>query len=460
MCDFGDGILGAERASILETGARLMRLAAVDPGAVSREELAEIVVSLSSAAESAAVMAGRYMSVGESTAASLTKGEKSIVALVGSGSRITKHRAQQLKRAGTIGFRFPAFHEALIAGKITTGHVDILVSAARLADSSQLTAAERSLAALAVLCTPEEFRDHMKVWLAAADPTEHLDQFLAEQAKRHFQYGKDLFGNYHFQGTFEPITGEQVINSIENRKAQLVAEGGPATSAGTVDALVDLVLGEHNGVAHVEIIAPEPAATEWKIYNEDPEPAQHSAQQTGFGTTQPATKVDLELEQHDALMCAEVDAFTDWHRYMTGAPDLATTPTTTIGDLGFRSIIYPQTAGGTLVPPTIVARLAQRGRIRRNVLDTNGNLKQDRAGGRRFRAAQKRMIRLRDTHCQHPGCRTPARWSQYDHIQAHQDGGPTLVANGQLLCRFHHRYKHRNDPMGSRVFDDSAVQLE
>lgn len=456
LADYGDGLLGAERASILETGARLMRLAAVDPAAVSREELAEIVVSLSSAAESAAVMAGRYMSVGESTAASLTKGEKSIVALVGSGSRITKHRAQQLKRAGTIGFRFPAFHDALIAGKITTGHVDILVSAAKLADSTQLAAAERSLAALAALCTPEEFRDHMNTWVAAADPTEHLDRFLAEQAKRHFQYGKDLFGNYHFQGTFEPITGEQVINSIENRKAQLVTKGGPATSAGTVDALVDLVLGEHKGVAHVEIIAPEPAATEWAIYNEDHEPPQGC----GFDTIEAATSVDLDVEEHNALMCAEIDAFTEWHHYMTGAANLTTTPTTTVGDLGFRSIIYPQTAGGTLVPPTIVAKLAQRGRIQRNVLDRNGNLKQDRPGGRRFRATQERMIRLRDSHCQHPGCRTSARFSQYDHIQAHHDNGATLVANGQLLCKFHHRYKHRHDHMGSRIFDDSAVQLE
>lgn len=451
LCDVGDGFLGAEREVILRTGSELSRLAGVDPAGLSREELADLVVSLTSAAESVSVMAGRYMGQGEAVAASLTKGEKSMVALVSSGSRVSRRRAQQLKRAGTIGYRFPHFHEALMEGRITTGHIDVLVGAAKLADSMSLAAAERALAALAVLCTPEEFREKLAEWVAAADPIEHLDQFLREQAKRHFCYGKDLFGNIHFSGTFEPVTGEQMINSIHDRQAELVARGGSVTSAGTVDALVDLVLGDKNGAANLEVICAQPDT----LTIDDAEPEQVVVPEGQV--VHDANEADIASQQADQFRCVEADTFLHWHRYMYGSRDNLCPPVPTIGDTGFGSIIYPRTAGGTLIPPTIVAKLARKGRVRRHMIDTDGNLTRDVAGGRRFTAVQKRMIRLRDSHCQHPGCRTPIRSCDYDHTDPHHNGGPSLTSNGQTLCRFHHRYKHRNDHKGSRLYDNTPV---
>ena len=454
LCDVGDGFLGAEREVILRTGSELLRLAAVDPAGLSREELADLVVTLTSAAESASVMAGRYMGQGEAVAASLTKGEKSMVALVSSGSRVSRRRAQQLKRAGTIGYRFPHFHEALMEGRITTGHIDVLVTAAKLADSMSLAAAERALTALAVLCTPEEFREKLAEWVAAADPNEHLDQFLREQAKRHFSYGKDLFGNIHFSGTFEPVTGEQMINSIHDRQAELVAQGGSTTSAGTVDALVDLVLGDKNGAANLEVICAEPDTL--TIDHDEPE---HVVVVPEGQVVHDPTPADIAAAEADRYRCIEADAFLHWYEHTYGPRQQtnACPPVPTVGDTGFGSIIYPRTAGGTLIPPAIVAKLARKGRVRRHMIDADGNLTGDTAGGRRFTAIQKRMIRLRDNHCQHPGCGTPIRSCEYDHTDPHHNHGPSLTHNGQPLCRFHHRYKHRNDHKGSHQFRDSPI---
>jgi hypothetical protein len=57
--------------------------------------------------------------------------------------------------------------------------------------------------------------------------------------------------------------------------------------------------------------------------------------------------------------------------------------------------------------------------------------------------ALRRAVIARDRHCQHPGCRRPAKWCDIDHKIPWSKGGETNRANLQLLCRFHHRLKHR-----------------
>jgi len=61
---------------------------------------------------------------------------------------------------------------------------------------------------------------------------------------------------------------------------------------------------------------------------------------------------------------------------------------------------------------------------------------------RQWSAAQRRAITVRDRHCVWPGCRRPAGWCEIDHIIPWQAGGPTDVANGRLLCRYHHQLRH------------------
>ena len=68
--------------------------------------------------------------------------------------------------------------------------------------------------------------------------------------------------------------------------------------------------------------------------------------------------------------------------------------------------------------------------------------------------ALRRAVIARDRHCQHPGCYRPAMWCDIDHILPWYLGGETKLSNLQLLCRYHHRLKHRrlragpNGPFG------------
>lgn len=56
-------------------------------------------------------------------------------------------------------------------------------------------------------------------------------------------------------------------------------------------------------------------------------------------------------------------------------------------------------------------------------------------------------LRLRHSTCAVPGCTRPASWAcEHDHIEEYchdcpEDGGPTAVENGHLLCWQHHRAK-------------------
>ena len=56
--------------------------------------------------------------------------------------------------------------------------------------------------------------------------------------------------------------------------------------------------------------------------------------------------------------------------------------------------------------------------------------------------AQRRAVTVRDPHCQHPGCRAPARWCDMHHLVEWEHGGTTDTANLVLLCGRHHVAVH------------------
>lgn len=56
--------------------------------------------------------------------------------------------------------------------------------------------------------------------------------------------------------------------------------------------------------------------------------------------------------------------------------------------------------------------------------------------------ALRNALRLRDGHCQWPGCERPASWCDGHHIVHWVEGGSTDLDNLVLLCRRHHRMVH------------------
>jgi hypothetical protein len=405
----GLGLLAEERAVLAEIGALVDQVISIDLSAVSRTELAEVVINMAAESERLSAMAGRFMELGERSACSYTKGERTMIGLVNARGRVSRARAGSMRRAGRALYRFPNFHTALLAGKITLGHVDVMSKWARMANSDQVRDAEPALAAVAVLSTPEEFEDALRTWVAVADPDEHLDEYLRAQARRHLHLQPDLFCNVHVTGVLDPLLGEQVMNTVVENARRLQADNRDLSIAeANHDALVQLVLDPH-----------------------------------GKGTVRP----NLEI------LVTDSDA--------DGTPDPTAHARVPVpGDRGFSAVRYPRTAGGNLIPPAVVRALRPTARERRHRVTPSGCLVDDRPAGRHFTTLQRRMIRLRDTRCQHPGCRKSARACEYDHITAWSAEGPTLVANGQLLCPFHHHYKHRHDHGAppSKLFQDSPLE--
>ncbi|WP_243061942.1 HNH endonuclease signature motif containing protein [Humibacter sp. RRB41] len=63
---------------------------------------------------------------------------------------------------------------------------------------------------------------------------------------------------------------------------------------------------------------------------------------------------------------------------------------------------------------------------------------------RSFSAAQRTILRLRDGGCLWPSCDRPAWQAEAHHINPWSEGGRTDVADGVLLCKFHHLNLHNN----------------
>ena len=62
---------------------------------------------------------------------------------------------------------------------------------------------------------------------------------------------------------------------------------------------------------------------------------------------------------------------------------------------------------------------------------------------RTFSAPLRRSLAGRHRHCQWPGgCDRPAEWCDGHHLHHVAHGGKTIIANGVLLCGFHHRLVH------------------
>jgi hypothetical protein len=91
------------------------------------------------------------------------------------------------------------------------------------------------------------------------------------------------------------------------------------------------------------------------------------------------------------------------------------------------------------VPVSEAVQAACAGGVQTVVFGTDGDVLNLGREVRGFTKRQRRAIALRDGGtCIIPGCTVPAQWCEVHHVTAYQDGGPTDVCNGVLLCFFHH----------------------
>ncbi len=105
-----------------------------------------------------------------------------------------------------------------------------------------------------------------------------------------------------------------------------------------------------------------------------------------------------------------------------------------------------QLADGTVITPGLVLPHLAEADIERIVYDPP-NRRIEASHRRSFIGAVRRIIEIRDQHCQHDsGCDDRASRCDVDHIHPHSNGGITCICNGRLLCPAHNRIPQLRDP--------------
>lgn len=99
---------------------------------------------------------------------------------------------------------------------------------------------------------------------------------------------------------------------------------------------------------------------------------------------------------------------------------------------------------GTVITPEMALMLACDARVCRLLLGPTGEILDLGRSARTVSPAQWRALRLRDRHCQFPGCRRPWNWCDAHHLDWWYDEGNTDIGRLVLLCRHHHMLVHRD----------------
>jgi len=118
--------------------------------------------------------------------------------------------------------------------------------------------------------------------------------------------------------------------------------------------------------------------------------------------------------------------------------------TVTIGIDPFNHLC--ETAAGTVIAPGLLMPLLSGADIERIVYDPP-NRTIEASHRRTFTGAIRRIIEVRDRHCQHEsGCDVPASRCDVDHIVPYSETQWTCLCNGQLLCATHNRITKNHGP--------------
>ena len=120
---------------------------------------------------------------------------------------------------------------------------------------------------------------------------------------------------------------------------------------------------------------------------------------------------------------------------------------------------WAETSTGDRITAEHARRLACQAGIIPVVLGGKSEILDQGRARRLFAPAQRKAMELRDRHCTADGCDVPAAWCEAHHFKKPwSKGGKTDLADGKLLCPFHHHRAHdptwevHHRPNGSTTF--------
>jgi len=335
--------------------------------------------------------------------------------------------ARRYEMARTLVGSLPVTLAAMRAGDLEPHRAQQIVDEVPAADLGVCAAVERALFPRVVDKPNTRVGALARRAVVAADPG--AAAALAERAvKGRFVFAgpSGLPGLMRFEAEVDSGKGRAVWAAIEELAAGYLKEEVAATmDQARADAFVDLILAHAAVSTVVDLALPAGFATA-------------GAARGGSVLEQAATGLLVDADQHIG-QDIDRDAVRDtgWVGGWGGGPGAVVRVLAGLPAVG----VLDQRAG-TLTSASIEAILADPDTVfRRLVIDPDTGWLVD-AGASTYHPGRHlaRMVRKRDLHCRFPGCATPARFCDLDHVIPFPLGR-TVLANLACLCRRHHRLK-------------------
>ena len=327
--------------------------------------------------------------------------------------------AQTVLRRGRELRHLPRTGQAWLEGSITGAHVDVMISLRNPATVDALRRDEELLIAQARALPYAKFVRAVDYWRLLSDPDGSTDGAMARTTRRDAYLVKSYSGTWFGKLTLDPVSGAIVGNELEHLERQLFeAEWAEARERlGREPTVADLARTPGQRRADAFVVMAVRSATMPKD-GQRPRPlftthvgyeSMHGAlSELEDGTVVPPTSLLSWLEGADV----ERAGFRP-----DGTVEVGATSRLKRRDVaGFDHAVF-RAVTRVACPPT----------------------------DRCFTGATRRAIEIRDRYCTHPECDLRASRCQIDHITPYSQGGPTVQANGRVLCGPHNRARNHSD---------------
>ncbi len=394
-------------ADALATLTALNRtLAAVDARDLDGAQAATVARVLAASVSVQSVVKAQLLPVIEADGLWATGGSRSFTRWVATHHRVGVHTAAAQVRLGrALRDDLPETARAALAGDVTLEQAQVLATVAPTTDRRRAALAdpenpcnETFLVWQAGQVSVDGLRLLTRRWAAYADPDAD-DRGYVEAADREYLELSRTMDGYHLAGFLTVEHGQALTTAL--RAVTPVPASGDERTAGQrrAQGLYDLArLALDHGLA-------------------------------GAGrAVRPHLNVIVDYQTLRSLAAGAVT--TD---------SLSTSRAT-----GDGSSVGPQLEDGTPIPRVLLERIACDSDLTRIVFGPHSQVLDVGRAERTFTGPRRTALVARDRHCRYPGCTAPPGLSEGHHVQHWtRDHGDTSVANGILLCWYHHDLVHR-----------------
>jgi len=315
----------------------------------------------------------------------------------------------------------PAVAVAVRTGALPGEHLEVLgrtlaAASESVADELRSSDGQEVALRLARAHPAPGFRRALARWVAERDPDRVEDEYQAQRRARYLHVTTRPDGT-RISGLIDPVAGERLRRALESTGEAPSEDRTPEQArADALDALASTVLSlpsTGSGAAvrpHVSFLMREETFAALQSRRRSPE--------TGAAGAVVASGSVPTAESVPAAGCV---------------------PAATLED-------------GTPVAMSELARVLCDCEVTRIVVDAADEPVNLGRTARLYTGVQRRAVIARDRSCRWGDCDRAARWGEIHHIAWwDRDAGRTDLANGVLLCSFHHHEVHRHDARIERL---------